>query len=79
MFVVSRRVVDIKEVRELSPDIDIGSSDSQSKSQEVNTPHVCGLYGFCVQRVNTCSYSCVVSDSVCTCYVCTLLDYCVQI
>ena len=56
MFVVGRRVVDIKEVRELSPDIDIGSSDSQSKAQEVNTPHVCGLHRFCVQRVNTCTH-----------------------
>ena len=41
MFVVGRRVVDVKEVRELSPDVDIGSSDSQNKAQEVNTHLMC--------------------------------------
>ena len=55
-FVVGKRVVDIKEIRELSPDIDIGSSDSQNKAQEVNTPHLCGLHRFCVQRVSTCTH-----------------------
>ena len=76
MFVVSRRVVDIKEVKELSPDVDIGSSDSQNKAQEVNTPHLCGLHRLCSESQHL--YSCVVSDSVSTCYVCTLLDYNVQ-
>ena len=48
MFVVSRRVIDIKEVRELSPDIDVSRSASESKVQEVNTPRVCGLHRYCV-------------------------------
>ena len=56
MFVVGRRVVDIKEVRELSPDIDIGSSDSQNKAQEVNTHLMCVVCIDCVQRVNTCTH-----------------------
>ena len=43
MFVIGRRVIDIKEVRELSPDIDMSRSASENKVEEVNTPHV---YGF---------------------------------
>ena len=57
MFVVRRKVVGIKEVKELSPDIDMSRSATQlNKAQEVNTTHVCGLHRFCVQRVNTCTH-----------------------
>ena len=77
MFVVSRRVIDIKEVWELSPDIDMKRSDSESKVEEVSTPRMC-LYRFCAQRVSAC---CVLyqSHAMNTYHVCTLLDYVVQI
>ena len=54
MFVIGRRVIDIKEVKELSPGIDMSRSASQSKVEEVSTPHVYGLHIFCAQRVSTC-------------------------
>ena len=78
MFVVSRIVIDIKEVRELSPDIDMSRSASQSKVEEVSTPHVYGLHRFCAQRVSAC---CVLYQirAMNTYKVCTLLDYGVQI
>ena len=58
MLVINRKVVDImiKEFKELSHDSDIGRSATQSTVEEVNTPHVCGLHRFCVQRVNTCTH-----------------------
>ena len=78
MFVVSRRVIDIKEVRELTPDIDMSRSASESKVEEVSTPHVYGLHRFCAQGVSAC---CVLYQihTMNTYYVCTLLDYGVQI
>ena len=78
MFVIGRRVLDIKAIKELSPDIDMSRSASRSKVEEVSTPHVCGLYRFCAQGVSTC---CVLYQihAMNTYYVCTLLDYGVQI
>ena len=54
MFVVSRRVIDIKEVRELSTDIDMSRRASESKVEEVSTPHVYDWHRFCAQGVSTC-------------------------
>ena len=54
MLVIGRRVIDIKEVRELSPDIDMSRSASESKVEEESTPNVYGLHRFCAQRVSTC-------------------------